>query len=189
MSDSSELTAGLLTSSTPFEVCSAAHIYPQVTKPLSGHYSRLIPMFAERGLYAKDPRDVERLNEFFGRSKFGELVTCEALPVPGGDKLQLKVGMPIRLTKDIEQDGGLPKGSRLVITFIMENFIEAESISTNQYRSLFSIPRSVLHCRNPDLPMHSFVRYQYPIEPCYASPLKWVSSENLKYRCVFKCSF
>ncbi|KAI9621330.1 hypothetical protein H4Q26_015829 [Puccinia striiformis f. sp. tritici PST-130] len=189
MSDPSELTAGLLTSSTPFEVCSAAHIYPQVTKPLSGHYSRLIPMFAER---------------------VRELVTCEALPVPGGDKypffaakltptaslitfpsvrLQLKVGMPIRLTKDIEQDGGLPKGSRLVITFIMENFIEAESISTNRYRSLFSIPQSVLHCRNPDLPMHSFVRYQYPIEPCYASPLKWVSSDNLKYRCVFKCSF
>ncbi|KAI7946337.1 hypothetical protein MJO29_010864 [Puccinia striiformis f. sp. tritici] len=186
-----------------------SNIYPHLFDSPQKQIYWVQKHFSQRALYAKNKFDVDRLNEFFANSKNSQLLACESQPIPGGDKyafyrakvtstalletfpctvLKLKVGMPIRLTKDIARDVGLPKGTRLVISAISEDSIDAEWISPSRYRSSFSIPRLIIHCQDPQFPKYSFVRSQFPIEPCYASLLKWAPIDAVTHPCVFQAS-
>lgn len=191
------------------ELLSSAHIYPHLFYPTPLHYTRLTTIYSRWGLYANYQKYVQRLNNFFSSSKSKTLISCYSLAIPGGKNypffaakltptpnlqtipsvlLKLKVGMPIRLTKDIGRLVNLPKGSRLVISSIEDESIGAELISPTRPQSDIAIPRVLVHCYNPNFPLLSFVRYQFPIQPCYASLSPWAAIDGLRFCSIFKGS-
>ncbi|POW08989.1 hypothetical protein PSTT_07135 [Puccinia striiformis] len=169
----------------------------------------LAVIFSERMIYALDFLDVIKLNEFsmallsspnvICHSKWvkntspfpfleGKLLpTCKTYSFPSLT-LNLKIGMPIRLTKKITTNYEVPKGTRLIIKSITEDEITASVLLDGYTRVEVYIYRCVLHCRNDYDPPSSFVREQFPIEPSFANLLPWINFDTTKYVAILKAA-
>ncbi|KAD6119309.1 hypothetical protein E3N88_10580 [Mikania micrantha] len=81
-------------------------------------------------------------------------------------KLQLKVGVPVMLLRNIDQRNGLCNGTRLQIISLGDRVIEAEIISESNIGTRAFITRIPLPPSDKKIPF-KFQRRQFPIVVCF----------------------
>ena len=82
-------------------------------------------------------------------------------------RLRLKVGTPIMLLRNINPDVGLCNGTRLVVTRLGQNCIEARVIAGKASGEIHFIPRIKLSSDEKDLGF-ILTRRQFPVQICFA---------------------
>jgi ATP-dependent DNA helicase PIF1 len=93
------------------------------------------------------------LMEFFNISQFSGIAN---------HKLELKVGVPILLLRNLNQSIRLCNGTRLIVNRLGQRAIEAEIIIGNNVGKLVFIPRIIMSTFGIDWPF-VFRRHQFPI--------------------------
>ena len=81
-------------------------------------------------------------------------------------RLRLKVGVPIMLLRNLNQSTGLCNGTRLIITNLGDNVIEAKIITGTHNGETTYIPRINLTTRGSRWTF-TLCRRQFPIKVCY----------------------
>jgi ATP-dependent DNA helicase PIF1 len=94
--------------------------------------------------------------------------------------LELKVGLPIILTRNINPAAGLCNGTRLTIKSIHSRVIEAEIIIGPNAGTSVLIPKMSLLPTDSELPFE-FTRFQYPIKPCFSMTINKAQGQTLDY--------
>ncbi|PIA50768.1 hypothetical protein AQUCO_01200187v1 [Aquilegia coerulea] len=95
-------------------------------------------------------------------------------------KIELKLGVPIMLLRNINQRFGLCNGTRLIVTKLGAKFIQAKVIIGNNIGRTFNINRIVL---TSDDPKSSFTitHVQLPIRICFAMTINKSQGQTLKH--------
>ncbi|XP_050278246.1 uncharacterized protein LOC126719772 [Quercus robur] len=109
-----------------------------------------------------------------------------SLRFPGlpNHKLTLKVGLPIMLLRNLNQNEGLCNGTRLIITKLATWVIEAKIIIGTNIGTCVFIPRITLSPTDSKWP---FVlnRRQFPISVCFAMTINKSQGQSLKHVGVY----
>lgn len=93
-------------------------------------------------------------------------------------RLVLKIGVPIMLLRNLNQSIGLCNGTRLIITNLGDNIIEAAIITGTNIGSKVYIPRINLTTRGTKWPF-ILCRRQFPIKVCYAMTINKSQGQTL----------
>ncbi|PUZ75900.1 hypothetical protein GQ55_1G247000 [Panicum hallii var. hallii] len=93
-------------------------------------------------------------------------------------KLVLKIGVPIILLRNLNQSIGLCNGTRLIVTNLGDNIIEAIIITGSNIREKVYIPRINLTTRGCKWPF-ILNRRQFPIKMCYAMTINKSQGQTL----------
>lgn len=94
-------------------------------------------------------------------------------------ELQLKVGCPIVLLRNICPSKGLCNGTRLIITQLCKKVIEGVIITGNHIGEKTFIPRICMRPTDSTLPF-VFKRIQFPVALCYAMTINKSQGQTLK---------
>ncbi|GKA89593.1 DNA helicase [Tanacetum coccineum] len=81
--------------------------------------------------------------------------------------LELKVGTPVMLLRNVNLAGGLCNGTRMIVRQLMTKLIEVQIITGTRVGEKVFIHRIPLTHKDPNLPF-IFKRRQFPIKLCYA---------------------
>ncbi|CAG8521646.1 11109_t:CDS:2 [Scutellospora calospora] len=108
--------------------------------------------------------------------KFLNSLNPSGLPLA---KLNLKVGCPIMLLRNIAPGQGLCNGTRLVITCLADRIIEARIICGDHAGELTFIARITLNPSTTELPF-TFKRRQFPIRVAYAMTINKSQGQSIK---------
>ncbi|KAJ9559006.1 hypothetical protein OSB04_013620 [Centaurea solstitialis] len=92
--------------------------------------------------------------------------------------LELKVGSPIMLLRNINQIAGLCNGTRMIVRQLLPKIIEAEVITGIQIGHKVYIPRICLNYNDKELPF-VFKRRQFPVKLCYAMTINKSQGQSL----------
>ncbi|XP_022023386.1 ATP-dependent DNA helicase PIF1-like [Helianthus annuus] len=103
-----------------------------------------------------------------------------ALKISGlpNHRLVLKVGVPVMLLRNIDQQKGLCNGTRLKITFLGKRVIEAEVISDGNIGTRVFIPRLNMIPSDKKIPFE-FQRRQFPLSVCFAMTINKSQGQSL----------
>ncbi|XP_035837102.1 ATP-dependent DNA helicase PIF1-like [Helianthus annuus] len=82
-------------------------------------------------------------------------------------RLVLKVGVPIMLLRNIDQQNGLCNGTRLKVTYLGKRVMEGEIISGANVGTRTFIPRISMIPSDKKIPF-AFQRRQFPVAVCFA---------------------
>ncbi|KAJ1283306.1 hypothetical protein BS78_03G118400 [Paspalum vaginatum] len=93
-------------------------------------------------------------------------------------KLKLKVGVPIMLLRNLNQTLGLCNGTRLIVTNLGENVIEAVIITGTHNGEKTYIPRINLTTRGYRWPF-TLCRRQFPVKVCYSMTINKSQRQTL----------
>ncbi|XP_022014897.1 ATP-dependent DNA helicase pif1-like [Helianthus annuus] len=93
-------------------------------------------------------------------------------------RLVLKVGVPVMLLRNIDQQNGLCNGTRLQIKRLYNRVIEAEIISGGNIGTRTYIPRLNLIPSDKKIPF-AFQRRQFPIAVCFAMTINKSQGQSL----------
>ena len=93
-------------------------------------------------------------------------------------RLKLKVGVPIMLLRNLNQSLGLCNGTRLIITNLGDNVIEAIIITGTHSGEKTYIPRINLTTRGCRWPF-TLCRRQFPIKVCYSMTINKSQGQTL----------
>ena len=93
-------------------------------------------------------------------------------------KLLLKIGVPIMLLRNLNQSLGLCNGTRLIITNLGDNVIEAIIITGTHIGHKTYIPRISLTTKSAHWPF-TLNRRQFPIKVCYAMTINKSQGQTL----------
>lgn len=104
----------------------------------------------------------------------------QQLETPGlpSSKLNLKLGPPVMLLRNIDQLGGLKNGSRLILTRIERYNLEGQLLGGNHDGELKIIPRIPLTSVEGELPF-ILTRRQFPVRLCFAMTIKKSQGQSL----------
>ncbi|CAI9276910.1 unnamed protein product [Lactuca saligna] len=80
--------------------------------------------------------------------------------------LLLKINTPIMLIRNINQKEGLCNGTRLMVSQLLSNVIEASIITGTSIGKKVFLPRIRFIHKAPDIPF-TFIRKQFPVKICY----------------------
>ncbi|CAI9279745.1 unnamed protein product [Lactuca saligna] len=80
--------------------------------------------------------------------------------------LLLKINTPIMLIRNINQKEGLCNGTRLMVSQLLSNVIEASIITGTSIGKKVFLPRIRFIHKAPDIPF-TFIRKQFPVKVCY----------------------
>ncbi|GJU24312.1 DNA helicase [Tanacetum coccineum] len=94
-------------------------------------------------------------------------------------ELNLKIGTPIMLLRNINIVGGLCNGTRMIIRQLLPKVIEAQIITGTRISQKAYIPRIPLTMKDPKLPF-IFKRKQFPVRVCYAMTINKSQGQSLK---------
>lgn len=94
-------------------------------------------------------------------------------------KLLLKKGMPIMLLRNLNLSHGLCNGTRLMITNLYVNVIEARVLTGTHVHKKFYLPRIVLAASKHKWPF-VLKRRQFPIRACYGMTINKSQGQSLK---------
>ncbi|CAA0405387.1 unnamed protein product [Arabidopsis thaliana] len=94
-------------------------------------------------------------------------------------KISLKKGVPIMQMRNFNQKEGLCNGTRLIVTNLGEQVIEAQIVTGTHAGKKVSIPRFIL---SPPQSEHPFTlrRQQFPMRVCYAMTIIKNQGQSLK---------
>lgn len=96
-------------------------------------------------------------------------------------KLELKVGQPIILLRNIHPAQGLCNGTRLIVRQLGRNLIGAEIMTGINHGHVVIIPRIPLTNADDDLAFPiKFRRTQFPIKPAYAMTINKAQGQTLQ---------
>lgn len=93
-------------------------------------------------------------------------------------KLLLKIGVPIMLLRNLNQSLGLCNGTRLIVTNLGDNVIEAVIITGTHTGHKTYIPRINLTTRSSHWPF-TLSRRQFPIKVCYSMTINKSQGQTL----------
>ncbi|GKE01609.1 DNA helicase [Tanacetum coccineum] len=93
-------------------------------------------------------------------------------------ELQLKVGSPIMLLRNVNLSGGLCNGTRIIVTSLMSRLIEAQIITGTKIGEKVFIHRIPLTQKDPNL-LFTFKRTQFPVKLCYAMTINKSQGQSL----------
>ncbi|GKC70676.1 DNA helicase, partial [Tanacetum coccineum] len=99
-------------------------------------------------------------------------------------RLELKIGTPIMLLRNVNIAAGLCNGTRLIVTQLLPKVIEAQIITGTRVSQKVFLPRIPLTVRNPRAPF-VFKRKQFPVKVCYAMTINKSQGQSLKKIGVF----
>ncbi|XP_030970665.1 uncharacterized protein LOC115991053 [Quercus lobata] len=165
----------------------------------------------DRAILAPTNEVVEELNDYIVSSLNGEVheylssdSICKAssnvpdqdllytveflntLRFPGlpNHKLTLKIGLPVMLLRNLNQNEGLCNGTRLIITRLATWVIEAEIITGTNIGKRVFIPRITLSPSDSKWPF-VLKRRQFPISVCFAMTINKSQGQSLKHVGVY----
>jgi len=93
-------------------------------------------------------------------------------------KLHLKIGVPIMLLRNLNQSLGLCNGTRLIVTNLGDNVIEAVIITGTHTGHRTYIPRINLTTQGCRWPF-TLCRRQFPVKVCYAMTINKSQGQTL----------
>lgn len=93
-------------------------------------------------------------------------------------QLELKVGAPIMLLRNVNVAGGLCNGTRMIVTHLMSKLIEAQIITGTKVGEKVFIHRISLIHKDANLPF-IFKRTQFPLKLCYAMTINKSQGQSL----------
>ena len=102
-------------------------------------------------------------------------IKCSGLP---NHELNLKVGVPIMLLRNIDQSNGLCNGTRLIVTRLGHTIIEGRIISGSNIGHTVPIPRMELNPTDITLPF-VLKRRQFPVVVCFAMTINKSQGQSL----------
>ncbi|GJZ61535.1 DNA helicase [Tanacetum coccineum] len=94
-------------------------------------------------------------------------------------KLELKIGTPIILLRNINIVGGLCNGTRLIVKQLLPKVIEAQIVTGTRIGQKVYLPRIPLTVKDPKIPF-IFKRKQFPVKICYAMTINKSQGQSLK---------
>ncbi|CAN6299197.1 unnamed protein product [Urochloa humidicola] len=94
-------------------------------------------------------------------------------------QLKLKVGLPVMLHRNINQNAGLCNGTRMTITRLGENVIEAQILTGTCKGDKVCIPRLIMPTFEPMWPF-VLIRKQFPLSVCFAMTINKSQGQSLK---------
>jgi ATP-dependent DNA helicase PIF1 len=93
-------------------------------------------------------------------------------------KLELKVGVPIHLLRNLNQSIGLCNGTRLIVNRLGQYVVEAKIITGNNVGKPVFIPRIIMSPSGTDWPFVFHCR-QFPIRVGFAMPINKSQGQTL----------
>ena len=93
--------------------------------------------------------------------------------------LNLKIGMPIMLLRNLNPCSGLCNGSRMIVINLLDKVIEVSMLTGSHAGEEHFIPRIVLHAKDHKWPF-VLKRRQFPVRPCYAMTINKSQGQSLK---------
>nr|XP_043633123.1 ATP-dependent DNA helicase PIF1-like [Erigeron canadensis] len=94
-------------------------------------------------------------------------------------KLTLKVGTPVMLLRNIDQQQGLCNGTRLQVKRLCEHVIEAEVILGSHVGHITYLPCMKMTSSNKKMPFQ-FQRRQFPLSICFAMTINKSQGQSLE---------
>ncbi|XP_022031168.1 ATP-dependent DNA helicase pif1-like [Helianthus annuus] len=148
-------------------------VYPSILDNYNNHN-----YFSERVILAPKNEVVDEINDrllelFPGEER--EYLSSDSLP---NHRLVLKVGVPVMLLRNIDQQNGLCNGTRLQIKRLYNRVIETEIISGGNIGTRTYIPRLNLIPSDKKIPF-AFQRRQFPIAVCFAMTINKSQGQSL----------
>ncbi|GJV87496.1 DNA helicase [Tanacetum coccineum] len=139
--------------------------------------SHVYPSSDEATPHGNDGGESELLypNEYLNSLKFAGLPP---------HRLELKVGVPIILLRNLNLTGGLCNGTRLIVTQLLNRVIEARIITGTRVSEKVFLPRISLINRDLQMPF-VFKRRQFPVKVCYAMTINKSQGQSLEKIGVF----
>ncbi|XP_021986751.1 uncharacterized protein LOC110883256 [Helianthus annuus] len=121
----------------------------------------------------------EQVNDSFQQELYSPDV-LNGLKISGlpNHRLVLKVGVPIMLLRNIDQQNGLCNGTRLQVTFLGKRVMEAEIISGANVGTRTFIPRITMIPSDKKIPF-AFQRRQFPVAVCFAMTINKSQGQSL----------
>ncbi|KAG5536193.1 hypothetical protein RHGRI_023847 [Rhododendron griersonianum] len=95
-------------------------------------------------------------------------------------KLELKVGCPIILLRNIVPKDGLCNGTRMMVVRCGSRIIEVKILTGEQFGKLAFIPRISLSPSSLDFPFH-MTRRQFPVRLAYAMTINKSQGQSVKF--------
>ncbi|XP_057464238.1 uncharacterized protein LOC130754011 isoform X2 [Actinidia eriantha] len=95
-------------------------------------------------------------------------------------KVELKVGCPIMLLRNIAPNDGLCNGTRLMVVRCASRIIEAQILTGDKRGNLVFIPRISLTPSSSEFPFR-MTRRQFPIRLAYAMTINKSQGQSVKY--------
>ncbi|KAG5531645.1 hypothetical protein RHGRI_026313 [Rhododendron griersonianum] len=95
-------------------------------------------------------------------------------------KLELKVGCPIILLRDIAPKDGLCNGTRMMVVRCGSRIIDVEILTGEKIGKLAFIPRISLSPSSSDFPFH-MTRGQFPVRLAYAMTINKSQEQSVKF--------
>lgn len=108
-------------------------------------------------------------------------IKCSGLP---NHRLPLKIGVPVILLRNIDQNGGLCNGTRLIVNELGRNIIGATVLTGTRIGDKVYIPRMNLIPSDSGLPF-KFQRRQFPISLCFAMKINKSQGQSLAHVGLF----
>ncbi|XP_062232866.1 uncharacterized protein LOC133930218 [Phragmites australis] len=93
-------------------------------------------------------------------------------------ELKLKVGLPVMLLRNINQYARLCNGTRMTITQLGKNSIEAQIITGTHVGNKVTIPRIIMSPSDTKWPF-KLKRRQYPLSVCFAMTINKSQGQSL----------
>ena len=153
-----------------------------VVEEVNNHIMDLLPGESKE-YYSSDkicPSDTTMIRDNNVLVEFLNSITCSGLP---NHVLKLKKGVPVMLLRNIDQKKGSCNGTRLQITKMGENVLEARVItqieSGDSDKKVF-IARMLLTPTDVKLPFQ-FHRRQFPISSCFGMTINKSQGQNLSH--------
>ncbi|GKE13187.1 DNA helicase, partial [Tanacetum coccineum] len=99
-------------------------------------------------------------------------------------ELELKVGIPIMLLRNVNLQGGTCNGTRMIVNKLWSKLIESQVITGNIVGEKVYIPRIILTTEDPNMSF-TFKRKQCPIKVCYEKTINKSQGQSLNKMGVY----
>ncbi|XP_022008216.1 ATP-dependent DNA helicase PIF1-like [Helianthus annuus] len=151
----------------------------EVVHEINDRLLSLFPGDAKEYLSSDSICQTEQILDSFQESLYS-IENLNALKVSSlpNHRLVLKVGVPVMLLRNIDQQKGLCNGTRLQITFLGKRVIEAEVISGGNIGPRVFIPRINMIQSDKKIPFQ-FQRRQFPLSVCFAMTINKSQGQSL----------